>query len=81
MSKPPFVEIPAQIDILQIIADLKEWGWVDYKIEVVAGLGQGYIAQVRAGNIREPAYGKAARLYNFWTAEHHLQTRAQCVTT
>ena len=58
--------IPPQIDVLAIVDDLREWGWLNYKIEVAAGLGHGYIAQVRCGNIREPAYGKAARLYNFW---------------
>ena len=58
--------IPPQIDVLQIVDDLREWGWLNYKIEIAAGLGHGYIAQVRCGNIKEPAYGKAARLYNFW---------------
>lgn len=73
--------IPAQIDVLQIVADLKAWGWLDSKIEVACGLGQGYIAQVRGGFIKEPAYGKAARLYNFWEDEQRLQTRAAAETT
>jgi hypothetical protein len=73
--------IPAQIDVLQIVLDLKTWGWNDYKIEVACGLGQGYIAQVRAGGIKEPAYGKAARLYNFWFDQLPLQTRAAEATT
>lgn len=77
--------IPSQIDILQIVADLQKWGWRDYKIEVFCGLGGGYIAQVRAGNIREPAYGKAARLYNFWEEErlvqHGREQRFALVTT
>ena len=78
--------IPAQIDVMQIVADLNEWGWRDYKIEVACGLGSGYISQVRCGNIREPAYGKAARLFNFWEEEADsqsalLQTRTISVTT
>jgi len=80
--------IPAQVDILQIVADLREWGWLDAKIEIRCGLGSGYVAQVRAGNIREPAYGKAARLFNFWEEAHalhvkhqDLQTRPRSVTT
>lgn len=70
------------IDVLQIVADLKSWGWLDSKIETVCGLGQGYIAQVRCGNIKEPAYSKAARLYNFWETEQALQNRpASCEST
>ena len=77
--------IPAQVDVLQIVADLNAWGWRDYKIEVACGLGGGYIAQVRCGNIREPAYGKAARLFNFWEEQSRLggglQTRIVSATT
>jgi hypothetical protein len=73
--------IPAQVDVMAIIADLRAWGWLDYKIEIAAGLGAGYIAQVRAGNIKEPAYGKAARLHNFWVSQgEHLQVRAMFST-
>ena len=64
-----FQMIPAQIDMLAIIADLRTLGWPDYKIEIVTGLGRGYIAQCRFGNIKCPAYDKAARLYNFWVQE------------
>lgn len=80
--------IPVQIDIAQIVADLNGWGWRDYKIEICCGLGSGYIAQVRCGNIRSPAYDKAARLFNFWEEEHAaqvsrgtLQTRVSEVTS
>jgi len=65
--------IPPMIDVLQIVADLNAWGWRDSKIEIACGLGQGYVAQVRCGNIREPAYSKAARLHNFWEAESEVQ--------
>ena len=65
----PFQMIPSQIDMLAIIADLRSIGWPDYKIEVIVGLGKGYIAQCRCGNIKSPAYDKAARLYNFWVQE------------
>ncbi len=74
--------IPVMIDCETIIADLKADGWLDAKIEIACGLGQGYIAQLRAGHIREPAYTKAARLYNFWLdRQQHLQTRIMSVTT
>lgn len=86
--------IPPNIDVAQVVADLKEWGWLDSKIEVRCGLGQGYIAQVRCGGIKSPAYDKAARLYNFWYDENlqriiassieivqHLQPRTECVTS
>lgn len=62
--------IPAHIDVAQVVADLNDWGWRDYKIEIYCGLGSGYIAQIRCGNIREPAYSKAARLFNFWQEEN-----------
>ena len=69
--------IPAMIDVMQVVCDLNAWGWRDSKIEVACGLGQGYIAQIRCGNIKEPGYSKAARLYNFWICEQpaSLQTR------
>jgi hypothetical protein len=81
--------IPPAIDVLQIVSDLNGWGWRDYKIEVACGLGSGYIAQVRCGGIKEPAYGKAARLHNFWFEQRtvetskaeHLQTRLEFATT
>ena len=79
--------IPPAVDVLQIVADLNGWGWRDYKIEVACGLGSGYIAQIRCGGIKEPAYGKAARLYNFWFEQsqafpvEHLQTRVSVETT
>ena len=73
--------IPIQIDVAAIVQDLNTWGWLDYKIEVHCGLGSGYISQVRRGAIKEPAYGKAARLYNFWSSEQLVQTRGEPVTT
>jgi len=80
--------IPPHVDIEQMIADLGSWGWRDYKIEVRCGLGKGYIAQIRCGNVKAPAYDKAARIFNFWRdelAEHvsraNLQTRHEEGTT
>ena len=75
--------IPVQIDVLSLVADLNGWGWRDYKIEISCGLGSGYVAQVRCGNVKEPAYGKAARLFNFWEEQRNevscgtLQTRVK----
>lgn len=71
----PFQMIPAAIDLQSIRSDLHAWGWCDHKIEIAAGLGQGYINHVRNGSIREPSYQKAARLYNFWVSE--LEQRKQ----
>lgn len=61
--------IPVQIDVVGIVAELRARGWTDYKLEIATGLGQGYIAQCRMGNVKNPSYGKAARLYNFWVQE------------
>ena len=75
--------IPPNIDLAQVVADLNAWGWRDYKIEIRCGLGKGYIAQVRCGNIKSPAYDKGARLFNFWFEENeaHLQTHLSLVTS
>jgi hypothetical protein len=61
--------IPAEIDAIQIITDLRARGWNDSKIEVACGFSQGYIAQIRGGGIRLLSYQRAARLYNFWESE------------
>lgn len=58
--------IPAEIDAIAILADLKRLGWIDYKIEIACGFSKGYIAQVRHGNVEAMAYQRGARLYNFW---------------
>lgn len=79
--------IPVQVDLLAMAKDLNAWGWRDNKIEIHAGLGRGYMAQIRCGNIKAPSYDKAARLYNFWIEERDLasarslQTRSIAVTT
>ena len=70
--------IPMQIDMLGIVAELNSLGWSDYKIEITAGLGSGYIANFRRGRIVSPGYITAARLWNFWVSEC---IRVQEVTT
>lgn len=64
--------IPARIDILTIITDLTGRGLLDYKIECICDLPNGYIGKLRTGNIKEPSYAKAARLFNFWEDEMAL---------
>ena len=64
--------IPVKIDVAQIVAELNAWGWLDFKIETCCGLGRGYISQVRCGNIKNPEYGKAARLFNFWEEQQGI---------
>lgn len=65
--------MPAAVDVAQVVKDLNCWGWRDYKIEIKCGLGAGYVAQIRCGNIKKPEYGKAARLYIFWYEEAQAQ--------
>ena len=77
--------IPVEIDAPQLIADLREWGWLDSKIEVRCGFSQGYVAQIRCGNVSKLAYQRAARLINFWESERELhiplQNRTMLVTS
>ena len=78
--------IPVEIDALQLIADLNEWGWKDFKIETVCGFTRGYVAQIRCGNVKMLAYQRAARLFNFWEEEQSinvptLANSTQAVTT
>jgi predicted transcriptional regulator len=61
--------IPMHVDILEMVYELNSKGWPDYKIEMAAGVGQGYIAQMRRGRIINPGYQTAARFYNFWLSE------------
>lgn len=61
--------IPANIDHVQIIADLNAWGLGDYKIGAICGFSQSYIGQLKCGNIHRMSYDRAARLYNFWFDE------------
>jgi hypothetical protein len=61
--------IPPNLDYTQIIRDLNALGWRDYKIEIACGWTKGYVSQVKAGNMSEMFYPRAARLYNFWHDE------------
>ena len=58
--------IPANIDVIQLIADLNATGWRDYKIEAACGFSRGYIGQLKCGNVVTPNYQYAARLHNLW---------------
>jgi hypothetical protein len=71
--------IPANIDHVAIVEDLKKWGLADQKIEIICGLSRGYISHVRAGHVRQMIYQRAARLYNFWFDEVRL--RAESIQT
>jgi hypothetical protein len=67
--------IPANIDQVHLIQDLNEWGLNDYKIKEILGFSEGYIAQLKCGNITQMSYQRAARLYNFWFEERDLHLR------
>lgn len=56
--------IPTTIDVLALINELNGYGLRDHAIEIVCGLTQGYVAQVRCGNIKRPNYEYAAKIYN-----------------
>lgn len=61
--------IPANVDYLALLGDLNRWGIRDYKIEAICGLGNGHVAQLKCGAIKDMKYRNAARLYNFWFDE------------
>jgi hypothetical protein len=77
--------IPANVDHIGIIADLNTWGIRDYKIELCCNFSEGYVAQLKCGNVKQMAYQRAARLYNFWFEERvsraTLQTQGLVATT
>ena len=73
--------IPVEIDALQLIADLNEWGWKDFKIETVCGFTRGYVAQIRCGNVKMLAYQRAARLFNFWEEEQAINAPSLAIST
>ncbi len=58
--------IPPNIDYEAMLRSLNEWGVRDYKIESICALSEGYVAQLKCGNIGQMTYQRAARLYNFW---------------
>lgn len=63
------MSIPANIDHVGIIAELNSWGWRDAKIELVCGFSQGYVLHIKAGDVKQMNYQRAARLYNLWFDE------------
>ena len=73
--------IPANIDQIHLIKDLNEWGINDYKLKEILGFSEGYIAQLKCGNITQMSYNKAARLYNFWYAERELHLQILTLNT
>jgi len=56
--------IPEEINVLAILAELHDLGWKDYKIEMACGYTRGYVAQIRCGNVKAPAYTYTAKLLN-----------------
>lgn len=59
------------VDVVQVLADLEEWGWRPGKIDNVCGFSLGYVAQIKCGNVRVLGHERAVRLYNFWEQEAH----------
>lgn len=65
--------IPANIDHVHIVGELNAWGIQDYKIEAICGFSIGYVNHLKTGGVRQMAYQRAARLYNFWFEEKGLR--------
>lgn len=61
--------IPANVDHIQILADLNIWGLRDYKIEAICGFSIGYVSYLKGNPDTRMSYDRAARLYNFWWDE------------
>lgn len=71
--------IPANIDHVAIVRELNEWGIADYKIEAICGFSIGYVNHLKTGGVRQMAYQRAARLYNFWWAEKDERERRRVI--
>lgn len=71
--------IPANIDHVSIVEELNRWGVRDAKIELVCGFSQGYISHIKAGDVQQMIYQRAARLYNFWWDELQRRTKVEPV--
>ena len=69
--------IPANVDHVAIIGDLNAWGIADYKIEAICGFSIGYVNHLKTGGVRQMAYQRAARLYNFWFEERLARALAE----
>ncbi len=61
--------IPVEIDVEEIIRNLREVGWVDQKIEIVCGFSGGYVHKLMDGPRPHRPYQHVARLYNFWVTQ------------
>ena len=61
--------IPEDFDPLAILNELNRLGFRDYKIEMACGFNHGYVAQIRCGNVKMPAYPNAAKLLNLLERE------------
>lgn len=66
MIPPP---IPAKLDLEEILRNLNEWGFKDYKIEMACGWGEGYVSHLKAGRIISVRFESGARLFNLWRDE------------
>ena len=75
------MSIPANIDHQSIITDLNRRGLRDFKLEIICGFSNGYIAQLKSGNIKQMNYQRAARLYNFHLAETELRASRETAAT
>jgi hypothetical protein len=67
VNAPAMMQV--EVDVVQLIADLRTWGWRDQKIEVACGFSAGYVAKLCAGPRPERPYQLVARLHNFWVSE------------
>lgn len=68
--------IPPQLDFDMILSDLKSVGWADQKLDLFLGFGNGYVRQLRLGQIEKISLAAASRLHNLWADEMERCERA-----
>lgn len=61
--------MPYDIDVRQILDDLKALGWKDQKLEILLGFSSGYIDKLRNGPRFCKAFQNRARLFALWEEE------------
>jgi hypothetical protein len=72
--------LPPALDMQQMLRDLNEWGWRDYKIEIACGWNKGYVSQVKCGNIGQMFYTRQVALNNFWATIGNERDRSIAVS-
>jgi hypothetical protein len=68
--------IPPMLDFDMILSDLHSVGWVDQKLDTFLGFGNGYVRQLRTGQIKKISLVAASRIHNLWADEMERCERA-----